>query len=180
MSEGLGTQCDLYELVQLLTQKLRRKHGARLNYEGIINVLSDVLQGHGLLQFSDWHPDVKNGGLYYHTFTKKVLALPERVISGSGDEQILDQNHFIIQIFRIPLKESPTLLNLLKIAVYTGILTQTMKAQDYPEGIVKAFNSLKMHQFINYVSREEYNTLLSRVPKDIGEVIKSSMVDVSK
>lgn len=101
--------------------------------------------------FSGWNEDLLYNGTMYHTpeelleknqawwFTKKVLVLPEKLTSGWGVDELLDKNHFMIQIFRIPLQEQPTLFNLLKIGIYTGLLLNTLKAQDFPEGIVKAF-----------------------------------------
>ena len=113
----------------------------------------------------------------YHTFTKKVLPLPEKIISGFGIEELIDKNHWIIQIFKIPLNDPPTLGNLLKIAIYNGLLQVNIKSNDLPEGIVKAYKDLKMHNMINYISRSEYDKLLSSLPSSFDKDLSSEIVN---
>ena len=166
--------CDLFDLIQTLTQKFQRKN-KDLDYLMFINHIQEVLGEHGTLTFSSWHEDLAENGLMYHTFTKKVLPLPEKIISGFGKEELLDKNHCMIQIFKIPLNEDPNLFNLLKIAVYSGILLVTLKASDFPEGIVKAYRDLKMHNLINFISRDNYTSLMEKMPDDIVKQITDSL-----
>lgn len=168
--------CDLYELVQSLTQKFQRKN-KDLDYEKLISGLVEVLGDEGNIEFSGWHKDLQYGEIMYSTFTKKILPLPEKIISGYGTEEFLDKNHFMIQIFRIPYQDAPTLLNLLKIAVYTGLLMLTLRANDFPDGIVKAYKDLKMHNLINFISRNDYTTLMDQMPDDMTQRLTEGLVD---
>jgi len=171
--------CDLYELVQTLTQKFQRKN-KDLDSDRLIEGLEDVLSDEGDLPFPEWHPDLSHGKTMYVTFTKKVLPLPEKIVSGYGTEELIDKNHFMIQIFRIPYREPPTLFNLLRVAVYTGLLMQTLRANDFPDGIVKAYKDLKMHNLINFISREHYTALMEQMPDDMTQRVTDSLVEVMK
>lgn len=169
--------CDLYDLVQTLTQKFQRKN-KDLDYEKLIGGLEDVLGEEGNLEFPDWHEDLSHGKVMYHTFTKKVLPLPEKIINGYGTEELLDKNHFMIQIFRIPYRDPPTLLNLLKIAVYTGLLMITLRVNDFPDGIVKAYKDLKMNNLINFINRDDYTRLMEQMPDDMTKRVREGLVEV--
>jgi hypothetical protein len=166
--------CDLFDLTQTLTQKFQRKN-KDLDYLLFIDHIDDLLGDHSSLTFSNWHEDLAENGLMYHTFTKKLLPLPEKIISGFGKEELLDKNHCMIQIFKIPFLEEPTLMNLLKIGVYTGILSVNLKSSDFPEGIVKAYRDLKMHNLINFISRDEYTKMMEKMPDDIVKHITDSL-----
>jgi len=167
--------CDLYTDVHDLTQKFVKKN-KQIDYNLLIINLQLILDDLALLQFPTWHKDLAYGELMYSTFTKKVLLLPEKVISGFGTEELLHNNHFIIQNFRIPYKETPNLFNLLKIAIYTALLS-SIKVKELPDGIVKAYKDLKMHNLINYISRQHYTQLMEKMPHDISKRITSGLVD---
>lgn len=170
--------CDLFDLVLTLSQKFYRKN-KDLDYEKLIDGLEQVLGEEGDIAFPNWHKDLHHGEIMYCTFTKKVLPLPEKIISGYGTVELLDKNHFMIQIFRIPYQEPPTLFNLLRIAVYTGLLAPTLRANDFPDGIVKAYKDLKMHNLINYISREDYTRLMEQMPDDMTKRVTEGLVGVS-
>jgi hypothetical protein len=169
------TMCDLYDLVQVLTQKFQRKN-KDLDYENMVAGLQECLGEEGLLEFPAWHRDLSHGEIMYCTFTKKILPLPEKIISGHGKEELLDKNHFMIQIFRIPYTEQPNLFNLLRVAVYTGLLMLTLRSNDFPDGIVKAYKDLKMHNLINFVSRDDYTALMEQMPDDMVRRVTDGLV----
>lgn len=171
--------CDLYDVVQQLSIKLMKKH-KDLDYHNLAEVLYSALGEYTDLTVGEWSEgllaDGPNGqGDMYVTFTKKVLELPEKVISGFGCEQYIDKNHFMIQVFRIPLDSQPTLYNLLLIAMYTGFLSLVLRVDDMPQGIVKAFQNLKMHNMINYVGRVEYQRVMDSLPKTLEKDITVAM-----
>lgn len=171
--------CDLFDVVQSLTQKFQRRY-KELNYEELVHGLHESLDEYADFEFPEWHNDLQHGGIMYHTFTKKVLPLPEKIISGYGTEELLDKNHFMIQIFRIPYQEPSTLFNLLRVAVYTGLLNLTLRANDFPDGIVKAYKDLKMHNLINFISRDNYTKLMEQMPDDMSKRVTDGMVDAAK
>jgi hypothetical protein len=54
------------------------------------------------------------------TLVNTVLGLPEYIINGKGEQKIIEQNHFIIQTVRIPIKEKPNLKKIIQIALNIG------------------------------------------------------------
>ena len=52
--------------------------------------------------------------------TAAIMELPEKIINGYGEEKMIELHHFMIQAVRIPIKEKPTLQNILQIALILG------------------------------------------------------------
>ena len=52
--------------------------------------------------------------------TAAIMALPEKVINGYGEEHMIELHHFMIQAVRIPIKEKPKLQKILQIALNLG------------------------------------------------------------
>ena len=48
------------------------------------------------------------------------MLLPEYTINGYEEKSIIENNHFIIQQVRIPLKEAPTIRKIIQIALNIG------------------------------------------------------------
>jgi hypothetical protein len=172
---------DLFDLVQQLSQKFLRKN-KDLDHEKLARDLGDFLEELeiGNLSFKEWNVEFRRNGEMYHTFTKKILVLPEKIISGFGVEEMVDKNHYLIQIFRLPLQDVPTLFNLLLVAMYTGFLLLSLRSNDFPEGIVKAYKDLKMHNMINYIERNEYTKLMDQMPDNITKVLTEFLVQSVK
>ncbi len=174
---------DIYTAIQTTANKLYKKHRDGLKYEQMINGMLTELN---VNNFADiclggspngaWSPDFAHGGAMYTSFTCKIFPLPESIINGFGHRQIIDKNHFMMQIFRIPLKEDCTLGNLLRIACYTGILSACMKADDFPEGIVRTFKALNMYALDCYVNTERYTEAVKAISKEDVDRIVSGLL----
>jgi hypothetical protein len=172
---------NIYTAVQTMASKLYKKHRDGLKYEQmIIGMLTELGSlGDRVLGRPDpgpWSPDFAQGGAMYLCFTGKLLTLPESIINGFGQRQLLDKNHFMMQVFRIPLKEECSLGNLLRIACYTGILGACMKADDFPEGIVRTFKALNMHSLDCYVDMERFNEATKEINKEEVNRITQAMI----
>jgi hypothetical protein len=50
----------------------------------------------------------------------RIMLLPEYTINGYEEKIIIENNHFIIQQVRIPLKEAPTIRKIVQIALNIG------------------------------------------------------------
>jgi hypothetical protein len=50
----------------------------------------------------------------------KIMSITEYIRNGRGEETLIVQNHFIIQQVRIPLKEEPSIKNIIQIALNIG------------------------------------------------------------
>jgi hypothetical protein len=49
-----------------------------------------------------------------------IMLLPEYIINGYGEQSLIENNHFIIQQVRIPLKEAPTIRKIVQVALNIG------------------------------------------------------------
>lgn len=176
MSENLYTQ------VQTMASKLAKKHRTFLKYDDMIGALSEELKekDFGLIPLGTWSPDFAFGGAMYTTFTSKVLLLPETIINGFGQKEVIDKNHFMMEIFRIPLHKPCTLENLLHIACYTGILGACMKSEDFPEGIVRTFKALNLHAMACYIDTDAFSAVDQHIPKETQILIVQSLVNAAK
>ncbi len=156
----------LYTAVQTMASKLHKKYKDNLNYNEMIKAMINEVNIVGDVELGSWSMDFAPGGAMYTSFTSKVLHLPETIINGFGQQKIIDKNHFMMQVFRIPLQEKCTLSNLLRIACYTGILGACMKADDFPEGIVRTFKALNLHAMVCYVDSDSFNDVTKEISKD--------------
>ena len=127
------------------------------------NVVPDTLGDVGLTEAQKWNPELDRNGILYMTFTDKVMALPEKLINGKGEEMIILRNKCFIDIFRIPLLEKPTLNNILRIAFANGRLMTNARAGDFPEGLLKAYKDLAIHQLINFVEEKDWHPDITHV-----------------
>ena len=170
---------NLYTHVQSMASKLAKKHRTGLKYDNMIQALSDELAdlGVGEMSLGAWSPDFAFGGAMYTTFTSKVLLLPETIINGFGQQEIVDKNHFMMEIFRIPLNKPCTLDQLLQIACYTGILSACMKSEDFPEGIVRTFKALNLHAMACYIDTDAFSVADQQIPKEKQTLIVQSLVN---
>jgi hypothetical protein len=177
---------NLYTAVQTMASKMYKKHRDGLKYEQMIIWMTEALGALGQKPLNatggeaPWSPDFAHGGAMYMSFTGKILPLPESIINGFGQQQLIDKNHFMMQVFRIPLKEECNLANLLRIACYTGILGACMKADDFPEGIVRTFKALNMHALDCYVEMEKFTEATKEITKEDLMRITQSMVRPSQ
>lgn len=48
------------------------------------------------------------------------MLLPEYIINGYEEKSLIENNHFIIQQVRIPLKETPTIRKIVQVALNIG------------------------------------------------------------
>lgn len=102
----------------------------------------------------EWCSDIQVGGSMYSIFTYKALSLPEKVIDGFRQEHLLLHNFYIIEQFRIPLRNEPTLKNILTVAYRIGQLSKWLKVRQYPEGLVHTYKKLYAHRMINFINRD--------------------------
>lgn len=105
--------------------------------------------------FSSWYREVLPGGVIHSAFTEKVLDLPEKYINGRGDEELIENNHYLIEVFRIPIKDKPTLKNLMRVAFNYGLLSAKIRQKDFPDGIVRTLKHLKAYQICNFISNAD-------------------------
>jgi hypothetical protein len=89
------------------------------------------------------------------TLVHSVLSLPEYVTNGYGHQEVKMKNHCLIEIFRTPETERPTVYNILKIAFYAGLVRSNLKVRDFPDGIVKLFLDFKVYTPFNFMEKSD-------------------------
>jgi len=86
--------------------------------------------------------------------TKTIMLLPEYTINGYDAKSIIENNHFIIQQVRIPLKEAPTIRKIIQIALNIG--------QYRGSGGKMIFNNIGQ-----FISRKDIVELSKHIPDDV-------------
>jgi hypothetical protein len=158
-------ESDPYNEIYMMSAKLVKKYKDQ-SCSDLLDALCSILGEYGDVPVGPWNPDILPGGDLYGIFTNKILDLPEKIIKGNGETTIVFKNHIMMQVFRIPCLEPPTLYNLLSIALYCGLLTAA-KSSDFPEGIIKTFNILKVSGLVNFVSRTTFIEAINKIPTDV-------------
>jgi hypothetical protein len=171
---------NLYTHVQTMAGKLSKRHREGLKYDNVIQALTEELESLQNMSLGTWSPDFAFGGSMYATFTSKILLLPETIINGFGQQSTIDKNHFMMEIFRIPLNKPCTLLQLLHIACFTGILSASMKSEDFPDGIVRAFKSLNLYAMACYIDTDAFTVVDQQITKEKQAQIVQSLVNGAK
>ena len=164
---------ELYNNIYKFAIQYRRR-SPNMPYEHLLDTISGAC---GDLTLRGWNPELMAGGALFLTFTDKIMPLPETIINGRGESHMIERNHFIMQIFRIPLEREPTLGNLLAIAFYSGLLMANFRSDDFPAGIVKAYKDLNMHALVNFVERKDYIHIIDRLPADFNTQIMDTIYE---
>lgn len=144
---------ELYNDIQKFGVKFQKKHSSVKLKE-----IDDILLSLNSNLMGAWNPEVLEGGDLYCTITDKVLDLPEVMRSGRGNESVIYKNHLMIEIFRIPLEQDPTLEQLLRIALYSGLLNASLRQEDFPDGIVRTYKALDLSTISNFMKKDAYAT----------------------
>jgi len=156
---------DPYTHVRDVVTKLCKTHKIqddKLNHDILIGGLVDGLGDGGDKIVGKWSKDFELGGVLYNTFTRRVLAEPETIINGFGEEILIVKTHYMCELFRIPMNTECTLANVLKLACYAAMLSFSLKKDDFPEGIVRAFKNMEMTSLFSYLT--DMKTYLENVP----------------
>lgn len=168
---------NVYDVVCKLHKvcKLQRRE---LSHDDLISNLEDGLETY-LDKASDdiiasWRDGFQRGGTIYNTFTRKVLAEPERVINGFGEEVLMTKTHYMCELFRIPMIAPCTLINVLKLACYNALLNCAgVRKDDFPEGILGTFKTLEMHKLSAYLNANEA-TVDNQIVAAVGEMLSGA------
>lgn len=159
MSETMPL-AEAYDTIYDVVCKLHKVHKLKkqeISHDELISNLEDGLETY-LDKSSDdviasWRDGFQSGGTIYNTFTRKVLAEPEKIINGFGEDVLMTKTHYMCELFRIPMISPCTLINVLKIACYNALLScSSIRKDDFPEGVTATFKTLEMNKLAAYVS----------------------------
>ena len=169
---------NFFTTVQKMTGKLYKIHREDFKYNEVITSIEECFDSK--TKIAEWPAGLQLGGDMYATFSAKIFILPEYIIDGFKNQRILTKNHIMMELFRIPLNEECTMSSLLKIAVFTGVITAFLKADDFPEGIVRAFKGLHMHSYVQYIDTEVLNKALDSITKERQAEYLQKMVNICR
>ena len=135
---------DIFTLIENKSHNLRKKNpkaDGQKFWQPIKNILSEIN-----IEASSWKKIKKNN---------KIMLLPEYVINGYGNQEIIEINHFLIQTVRIPLTEKPTIRKIIQIALNIGQFTGS------------GGKKKKWMNIDNYLSKENIKKIDSKIPKNL-------------
>lgn len=120
---------------------------------------------------SEWNPTITEGELH-DKFYDRVISLPETIIYGDGSVVTLSNNHFFIQIFRIPTKDKPIFRKIMQIALNAGQLEHNLKQFD--KKLVSDYKMAKVWKLTNFIDESEFKNfkLPSNLPRILDEKLK--------
>ena len=160
--------------VDTVTLRLRNAAGSEIDekaYAEKVAELHTMLGPYDNLSLVAWNEDMRQDGDIYNALTRTVLALPEILISGYGDRQVVHKNHFMMQALRIPTQREPTLGNLLEIAYYHGLLSGGLRKTDFPENVVSTYHTFRVSELATIVSRDNYAAALAKLPIEVQKAL---------
>jgi hypothetical protein len=170
---------ELYDLVMQHARRLQKKQEVTKLIDDTsftdryIALIGDVLGKLAEEEARKWNPELRPAGILYTTIIEKAMKLPEKMITGDGTTFIIAKNHYLIEACRIPLKEPPTLLNILRIAFAHGQLLSQLRQTDFPEGLIKSYKLLELYKLVNYVEEEDW---VVDIPEDLLDELKASLL----
>ena len=126
-----------------------------------------------------WHKDILEGGIYQEMFRDKILDLPVAVINGRDEKKVLPSCHYMNKIIKLATEdgnEKPTLMLVMELAFYLGLLYGKFTQKEFPQGLVKSFKDLKMNQLSNYLTRSyDVNENIPGVTHDLISEIRTEI-----
>jgi hypothetical protein len=147
---------DVYTYVQGMALSQANREAAGFSYTRVLENLRTVFHHHDLanIEVSKWARGYQVGNL-----VQTVLTLPEWTINGYGHQEIIPRNHFLIEVFRTPETEKPTLFHIIKLGFYAGLTRSNLKVRDFPDGVVKLFHDFKIHELSKFVDKADMEGL---------------------
>jgi hypothetical protein len=136
----------------------------------------------------------KSDGLFYWTKLKKILApishlqaskflgideatyqqfmkLPEKQIDGFGNTHMIEINHFVIQLVRIPRNEEPSIIKILQLAYNYGQYVGTREKLLTKSGTFNGIENVDtIHKFISVEDIQHIDSELVRLNVDINYI----------
>ena len=103
----------LFDIVLDKSYKLRKANPTTFDGQGFWQPIKQILEPLDKYYAPKWKKISK-------AITEKIMLLPEFTINGYGNKVIIENNHFIIQQVRIPIKEKATIKKIVQIALNIG------------------------------------------------------------
>ena len=92
-----------------------------------------------------------------------VLDMPEYVINGREEKNIIEVNHFLIQTIRIPLNEEPSLRKIIQVALNIGQYTGSGKEKE---------KWMTLDNYLSASNIKKINEELKKLQKNLFDQLK--------
>jgi hypothetical protein len=152
------TLTDISSLFQSIIETSKNKREKNKNFDGkqFWQPIKDILDK-SQWKASKWEKQKMKKYNY-------VMELPEYYINGFGNQQIIEKNHFLIQIVRIPNKEEPSLKKIMQVALnigqYIGYTGKNIKNISINNFISSDDSKIMLNNVLDKNSIAELNKLL--------------------
>ena len=151
----------LFNIVRINSCKLRKnnKKADGLKYwkpiKGILSQLDDVAP-------AEWKKIPPQT-------TKKYMSIPEYIIDGYGNKEIIEQNHFLIQQVRIPETEKANIRKIVQLGLNIG----QFKGSFTPAMIKKfGYDTTNLDKLSTYISQKDIERLSKHITKELINKVK--------
>jgi hypothetical protein len=99
---------------------------------------------------------------------QRFMALPEKTIDGYGNITMLELNHFVIQLVRIPHNEEPSIIKILQLAYNYGQYVGTREKLLTKSGTFNGIENVDtIHKFISQEDIEKVDSELRQLDINI-------------
>jgi len=99
---------------------------------------------------------------------QRFMALPEKTIDGYGNITMLELNHFVIQLVRIPHNEEPSIIKILQLAYNYGQYVGTREKLLTKSGTFNGIENVNtIHKFISQEDIEKVDSELRQLDINI-------------
>lgn len=169
----------LYDIVYKYSQKLKKMNNYA-NGQKMWQAIKPLLEQFDSSKYPKWNTIILPNGEYYNLIGDKVLSLTEYSINGKGKKKLVEHNHFIIQLFRIPQKEKPTLKKIIQLAFNAGQLSVFLKSKTFEpideydiinkNNIVETYTKYEIYKLNNFIEKKCQNIV--HIPDDVIKKIK--------
>jgi hypothetical protein len=106
-----------------------------------------------------------------------IMALPEKTINGYGKISMIEENHFLIQLVRIPSQEDPTFIKIIQLAYNYGQLQGSSNniPHEYKKlGNIRTFITIKdIHALDALIEQKNIN--IFRICDQITEMFDNDL-----
>ena len=148
----------IFDKVLEKSYSLRKNNPTNFDGQGFWQPIKKLLEPLDHYHAKKWKKINKNK-------TRKIMLLPEYSINGYEDKLINENNHFIIQQVRIPLKEKPTIKKIVQIALNIGQYKGTNQG-NFVYGV-------KFTDILQFIYKNDIMELSKHISNDIVDSINS-------
>ena len=155
----------LYPLFYTLEKTVYELRQKDKNYDGLQfwQPLKKILSKHDNIKVKNWKKINKS-------IQNKIMKLPEYYVDGNEVKHIIENNHFIIQQVRIPMKDEPNLRKILQLALNIGQFRGT-STRKFRKSL--SYSTSGLNELSTYLSDANIKKISSEIPASlVNKILK--------